>query len=124
MLKSTGITLRFVHYEDQTRLATYYELKTVLDDIFKDKAPKSYYFQKLSVIQQRRGEIIESICGVENCMYDKTSKYFGWFFNEHNEIYIKRSVVDSLSVNYKIWLLQPRDKFEWECYRKEVKTPR
>lgn len=71
-LKITGIALKYIQSVDKECIATYPEFKRVLTERFSDKAPAHCYFQQLSVLQQRRGETIESFADRVRALNEKT----------------------------------------------------
>ncbi|KAG8337066.1 hypothetical protein J6590_032522 [Homalodisca vitripennis] len=71
-LRLAGTALSFIRSEDQGRLSTYAGFKEVLTQRFSDKASKDFYFQQLSVIQQRRGETIEAFADRVRTLNEKT----------------------------------------------------
>lgn len=73
-MKLTGSALQFYRGETGSSTASYAEFKAQITERFSDKAPLHFYFQQLSVVQQRHGETIEAFADRVRNLHEKTMR--------------------------------------------------
>lgn len=73
-MKLTGPALQFYRGERGLSTASHDEFKAQITERVSDKTPIHFYFQQLSVVQQRQGETIEAFANRVRNLNEKTMR--------------------------------------------------